>query len=75
MKTYKVKQITQSCVDSTICNCCGRKFDPIQDEVIEINHIFGYFAKNGYDGERHKSDICEECYFKWVDTFEHSPVD
>ena len=72
MKTYKIVKLPQYCVDTVVCNCCGETLSS-QDEIIEISHDFGYYAKKFYDGQQHKGDICEECYFKWVETFEHTP--
>lgn len=53
------------------CNCCGRELQ-VENEIIREGYFtadvrFGYFSRK--DGMRHKFDLCEDCYDKWIGTF------
>ena len=39
----------------------------ITEGVFSIEYAFGYFSNK--DEEIHKFDLCEECYDKWIKTF------
>lgn len=59
MKKYKDEKIT-----AIFCNKCGRQLryssDVAQEGVCSVNVNWGYFSNK--DGERHKFDLCENCY-------------
>ena len=42
------------------CNCCEKKLNPKEDEIISITHKFGYGSKRDLD--KHELHLCEECY-------------
>lgn len=46
MKIYKTVKCTKQVLDIVTCDVCKEVCN--QDEVIEINHLFGYGTK--YDG-------------------------
>lgn len=53
------------------CNGCGRELK-LDKEIIREGYFtaeprFGYFSRK--DGTRHKFDLCEDCYDKWIQTF------
>ena len=53
------------------CNGCGRELK-LEKEIIREGYFsadvrFGYFSRK--DGTRHKFDLCEDCYDKWIQTF------
>ena len=39
----------------------------LREGCYEGQQIFGYFSRK--DGLRHKFDLCEECYDKWIGGF------
>lgn len=59
-----------------MCNCCGRKLAVengiVMEGVISIQADWGYFSEK--DGEVHVFDICENCYDKWIESF-NIPID
>lgn len=54
------------------CNVCGvaLSFDitDFGQEYVFIQKEWGYFSKK--DGERHTIRLCEQCYDKWVSSFQ-----
>ena len=80
MKQFKNRKVNKQILKSVTCNCCGEDIkdtffsdDEFYAEYISIDVRFGYFAKMFEDGERHNSDICEQCYANWIKTFKHHP--
>lgn len=72
MKTYNVVTKKQEELDSLQCNRCGKicqdSTDPEpKSDYLEVEVYWGYYSKK--DGEKHKWDICEECYDKIVSEF------
>lgn len=57
------------------CNCCGRimKLEKgiIMEGIFHVDYPWGYFSKK--DGIIHSFDLCEECYDKWIDSFQVKP--
>ncbi len=54
-----------------ICNGCGRELK-VEKEILREGCFaadvrFGYFSRK--DGLRHKFDLCEDCYDKWITSF------
>lgn len=54
-----------------ICNGCGRELK-VEKEILREGSFsadvrFGYFSRK--DGLRHKFDLCEDCYDKWISSF------
>ncbi len=58
-------------VMQAICNCCKKDLKVqngiITEGVFSVEYAFGYFSNK--DEEIHKFDLCEECYDKWIKTF------
>lgn len=54
------------------CNGCGKKLKVqkgiIEEGVFSASYAFGYFSTK--DEEIHKFDLCEECYDKWIKSFQ-----
>lgn len=54
-----------------VCNQCGRELKLeegyLREGCYEGQQVFGYFSRK--DGLRHKFDLCEECYDKWISGF------
>ncbi len=65
---HQMKTINQE----IICNCCKRivqeKNRIPQMEFLHIEKEWGYFSDK--DGEKQEFDICEECYDKWIKSFQ-----
>ena len=61
----------ESRLHRVICNCCGRELKVengyLKEECISVDQTFGYFSAK--DGQRHRFDICEDCYDKWLQNF------
>ena len=58
-------------VMQAICNCCKKDLKVqngiITEGVFSVEYAFGYVSNK--DEEIHKFDLCEECYDKWIKTF------
>lgn len=69
MREYQKNE--QGQILQIICNRCGRKLlvhrGLVKEECIGIVHSFGYFSKK--DGIRHRFDLCEDCYDRWIAEF------
>lgn len=54
-----------------VCNQCGRELQLengiVQEGVFSGDLIWGYFSR--HDGERHRFDLCEECYERLLGSF------
>lgn len=59
-----------------ICNKCGKKFmsegEIIKKDFLCIEKDWGYFSQK--DGQHHQVILCENCYDRWIQTFEIKPV-
>lgn len=73
MILYKEVHEVVKKIDKTMCNCCGKEIKNTKESLINIAFTFNYFTKLFIDGERHRIDICENCYAKWIKTFKHAP--
>lgn len=74
VKSHIEEQIQEvEIMDSIICNCCGKDITREQSEFLTVQSMFGYFTKVFSDGEKHVSEICEECYGNWIKTFKYPP--
>lgn len=55
-------------LDEVVCNQCGRKLTVengcLKEGCFNADFVFGYFSKK--DGTRHRFDLCEACYDKWL---------
>lgn len=53
------------------CNKCGKHLrvqnGVLTEECCSVAHSFGYFSQK--DGIRHRFDLCESCYDKFVASF------
>lgn len=57
-------------LQQVICNGCGKELK-IENEIVREGCFaadvrFGYFSRK--DGLRHRFDLCEDCYDKWIHT-------
>lgn len=55
-------------LQQVICNGCGKELK-IENEIVREGCFaadvrFGYFSRK--DGLRHRFDLCEDCYDKWI---------
>ncbi len=54
-----------------VCNCCGRSLrmenGRLKEDCVFVDHTFGYFSAK--DGVRHRFDLCEDCYDRFLKTF------
>lgn len=52
-----------------VCNGCGRQLKVengyLKEGCFSADQVFGYFSKR--DGVRHRFDLCEDCYQRWID--------
>lgn len=59
-------------VEKIICNCCKKEIDVkngiLQGDVLTVEKRWNYFSEK--DNEVHRFDICEECYDKFVQSFQ-----
>ncbi|MCM1153833.1 MAG: hypothetical protein NC314_10110 [Roseburia sp.] len=57
---------------SVTCNCCKKELlvenGILKEECISFAHLFGYFSDK--DGEKHRFDLCEQCYDKLIANFQ-----
>ncbi|MBS4960904.1 MAG: hypothetical protein KHZ62_08840 [Clostridiales bacterium] len=53
------------------CNCCGNQIPKIHDEYFQdhlhVEKNWGYFSD--HDGHRDVFDLCEDCYFRLLQSF------
>lgn len=60
----KYENETQGQLVQVICNGCGKKLqlenDYLKEGYFTADVVFGYFSRK--DGERHRFDLCEDCY-------------
>lgn len=58
------KYTKNGCLETAICNCCGRKMvvdqGIVREGMICVDHAWNYFSEK--DGEVHHFDLCESCY-------------
>ncbi len=61
----------ESVLNRVVCNCCGRELKVekgrLKEGCVTVDQTFGYFSRK--DGLRHRFDLCEDCYDKWIGNF------
>lgn len=67
----KMRKSENGKLTQVICNGCGRELK-VEKEILREGCFaadvrFGYFSRK--DGLRHKFDLCEDCYDKWISSF------
>lgn len=66
MRKFKNGELQQ-----VVCNRCGRELKSergiIREGCFTADVRFGYFSRK--DGERHRFDLCEQCYDQWISDF------
>lgn len=66
MRKYENGKLQQ-----VVCNGCGRELkvekEMIREGIFSADIRFGYFSRK--DATRHRFDLCEDCYDKWIATF------
>ena len=72
MRKYIEDTGVQVQLQEVCCNQCGRKIK-MEHGIVKEGLYHGrvrweYFSQK--DGEYHQFDICEDCYDKWVRTFQ-----
>ena len=81
MKVYESvkKSVTVMEMQKIQCNKCGITLKHLvdrkqmtMDEVVSIEHTFGYFSQ--HDGQNVKIDVCESCFFKFVESCKIPPT-
>lgn len=64
----KYVSVEENKLNEVICNKCGRKLTVengcLKEGCFNADFVFGYFSKK--DGTRHRFDLCESCYDKWL---------
>lgn len=67
----KYESLEEGRLSRTVCNQCGREMKVengyLKEGCFSVDYVFGYFSQK--DGTRHKFDLCEECYNKWIAQF------
>lgn len=67
----KILNSEKTCIEKVICNCCGKEITVengiIKEGVMSAEINWGYFSNN--DGENHKFDLCESCYWEIIKNF------
>lgn len=72
MRQYQKKTEETEQVKKIICNQCGKEIavsNGCEEEgVFHAEYSWGYFSRK--DGEKHRFDLCEDCYDAFVHTFQ-----
>lgn len=72
MQLYHQVVVEEDKVEKVICNCCKKEIriqnGIPEEEFLSIEKKWGYFSNK--DNETHCFDLCEECYDRWIRTFE-----
>lgn len=54
------------------CNVCKKEFELengiLKEGCFQVDFAWGYFSSR--DGMQHRFDLCEECYDRFVSTFQ-----
>ncbi len=70
MRQYNIEETKK--LKKIICNKCGKEIlvenDVPEKDVLCVQQRWGYFSEK--DNEVHHFDLCEECYDKWIQTFQ-----
>ncbi|MCI9464700.1 MAG: hypothetical protein HFI48_12610 [Lachnospiraceae bacterium] len=73
MRTYLDQKIKkkENELTAVTCNCCKKELlvenGILKEECVSFSHLFGYFSER--DGEKHRFDLCEQCYNKMIAGF------
>lgn len=69
MRQYQRKENNK--LVKVVCNRCGRELKVengyLKEGCFNAERSFGYFSRR--DGIRHRFDLCEDCYEKWIGSF------
>ena len=73
MKHRELIQVEIPKLIKITCDSCSKEIDfqSRLEEVIEINHSFGY-GSNGKDGDEYNFDLCENCFDKIISSFDNN---
>lgn len=67
-----MKKIENHILKEVFCNKCGKQIEVengmLREDCFEVNRTFGYFSHK--DGVTQSWDLCEECYDKFVRSFQ-----
>ena len=80
MKKYVKKTIVKNKIvlDKVICNMCGEviingnTYRSERQDYLAIRKCWGYHSNK--DGEKHRIDLCENCYDKLVESLKIPPT-
>ncbi|MDO4267249.1 MAG: hypothetical protein Q4C73_02155 [Eubacteriales bacterium] len=71
MRRYK----SDGSLETVICNCCGKRLivekGILREGAFWAEYTWDYFSEK--DGERHRLDLCEDCYDHLVSQFRIAP--
>lgn len=66
MRQYQKEDSSR--LSRVVCNGCGRELKVesgyLKEGCFCAEQVFGYFSRR--DGIRHRFDLCEDCYEKWI---------
>lgn len=75
MRILKKVKIVKDEIDKVYCNSCGKCIEKDSyeyfHEYLHIEKSWGYTSNK--DGELHSFDLCENCYDKFISSFEIPP--
>lgn len=61
----------QKTLKAVVCNGCGKPLKVengmVKEGCFAAEPVFGYFSS--MDGQRHRFDLCEDCYRKFTGQF------
>lgn len=67
-----MKKFENHILKEVFCNKCGKQIEVengmLREDCFEVNRTFGYFSHK--DGVTQSWDLCEECYDKFVRSFQ-----
>ena len=69
MRLFKKAAVEEEVLDKVLCDACGEEISLKNGDYLYFEKEWGYFSS--MDGERHKADVCEECYKDWICSFKH----
>lgn len=71
MRQYQMRLKETKETKKVFCNKCGKEIPVVdghtEEEVFSVDYRWGYFS--GKDGERHRFDLCEDCYDEMLHAF------
>ena len=67
-----MKKFENHILKEVFCNKCGKQIEVengmLREDCFEVNRTFGYFSHK--DGETQIWDLCEDCYDRFVHSFQ-----